>query len=332
MVDYRSKVERLDAGVRRRKSCNGNAQNRPTWCAALEPSGTGFLGDERNVLIAMRTAPELVEVVRFNEFALNIEFLRAPPWRNAALGTAWTEADDTQCTAWLQAAGLRVRGNAAVANCIHVVARDRPYHPVRTYLDSLFWDGEPRVQIWLAEYLEACSNARYLSAVGKRFLISAVARILKPGCQADHMLVLEGHRESERLVQHVHWPCSRNGSQGICLTFTRRTRRCSCSGDKSSRSPSSRRYVTPNLRRPSRSSRKPLTRSDRPTAAAPLSSRVSACSSAPQTRASTYAIARGIGATGQCTADALMSTDSSAIAISCGLKQSSYSASAQCGT
>jgi putative DNA primase/helicase len=192
VADYDAKVPRLDAGARQRKGVTSAARGRPTWCGALEPSGTGFLGDERNVLIAMRTAPELSELVRFNEFALNIEFLRAPPWRNAAAGTAWTEADDTQCTAWLQATGLKVRGNAAVANCIHVAARDRPYHPVRAYLESLTWDGEPRARIWLAEHLDATGNAQYLAAVGMRFLIAAVARILKPGCQADHVLVLEG--------------------------------------------------------------------------------------------------------------------------------------------
>ncbi len=192
VVDYDSKVQRINVRPRCQKTANGNGQAHPTWCAALEPSGKGFVGDERNVLIAMRTATQLIELVRFNEFALNIEFLRTPPWRDATPGTAWTEADDTQCAAWLQAAGLKVRGNAAVANCIQVAARDRPCHPVREYLKSLTWDGEQRVQIWLAEYLGAHGDTRYLAAVGKRFLISAVARILRPGCQADHVLVEEG--------------------------------------------------------------------------------------------------------------------------------------------
>jgi putative DNA primase/helicase len=167
-------------------------KNGDDWRCVLAPSGSSYLGDERNVLLAMRSAPELVGTVRYNEFALNVEFLRAPPWRNAAPGTAWTEADDTQCTVWLQTSGLKLRGNGAVANCIQVAASDRPYNPVREYLESLVWDGEPRAQIWLAEYLNANGDAQYLTAVGKRFIISAVARILRPGCQADHILVPEG--------------------------------------------------------------------------------------------------------------------------------------------
>ena len=35
-------------------------------------------------------------------------------------------------------------------------------------------------------------DSPYVRAVGSRFPISAVARVLDPGCQADHMLILEG--------------------------------------------------------------------------------------------------------------------------------------------
>jgi putative DNA primase/helicase len=92
----------------------------------------------------------------------------------------------------LQAKGLRVRGSTAVADCIAVAARDAPFHPVREFLDGLEWDKQPRLRIWLCDYLNATSGAQYLAAVGTRFMVSAVARIMQPGCQADHSLVLEG--------------------------------------------------------------------------------------------------------------------------------------------
>jgi predicted P-loop ATPase len=92
-----------------------------------------------------------------------------------------------------------------------VVAQDTPYHPVREYLKALKWDGTPRLQIWLAEYLGAEADPVYLAAVGRKFLISAVARVIQPGCQVDHMLVLEGpqdlgkSRTARALARYPEW-------------------------------------------------------------------------------------------------------------------------------
>jgi putative DNA primase/helicase len=41
------------------------------------------------------------------------------------------------------------------------------------------------------DYLD-CTDSAFARAVGLRWLISAVARIFRPGCQADHLLLLEG--------------------------------------------------------------------------------------------------------------------------------------------
>jgi putative DNA primase/helicase len=68
---------------------------------------------------------------------------------------------------------------------------ENEHHPVRDYLDSLRWDMEPRLDTWLVDYLGA-DDTPATAAIGRWWMISAVARAERPGCKADSMMVLEG--------------------------------------------------------------------------------------------------------------------------------------------
>jgi len=62
---------------------------------------------------------------------------------------------------------------------------------LRDWLSSRLWDGTQRVDTWLSEYIGAAPSD-YIASVGRMWLVSAVARVMQPGCKADHMIVLEG--------------------------------------------------------------------------------------------------------------------------------------------
>src|SRR5262249_1691944 len=114
--------------------------------------------------IALRTAPDLSGLFRFNQFALQVEFTRSPPWRDIG-GMRCTDRDHTQLMAWLQSHDIRVRNAGAVGDCVAVVAQENATHPVCDYLNAVKWDGVPRLQIWLVEYLNATGDLQYLGAV-----------------------------------------------------------------------------------------------------------------------------------------------------------------------
>ncbi|WP_212468239.1 virulence-associated E family protein [Bradyrhizobium sp. AUGA SZCCT0182] len=117
----------------------------------------------------------------------------APPWeagRNDFSNRPWSQRDDALATDWLQHMGISV-GLETTQQAIETVARDNEFHPLRDYLDGLHWDGINRTSNWLALYLGA-EDTPYTRAVGEAFLTSAVARIFRPGCKADQVLILEG--------------------------------------------------------------------------------------------------------------------------------------------
>jgi predicted P-loop ATPase len=68
--------------------------------------------------------------------------------------------------------------------------RTNVFHPVREYLDSLQWDGLPRINEWLV-LSGGAPNTPYVYAVSAIVLIAAVRRIRKPGVKFDEMIVLE---------------------------------------------------------------------------------------------------------------------------------------------
>jgi predicted P-loop ATPase len=68
---------------------------------------------------------------------------------------------------------------------------------VRDYFDSLIWDGTPRLETWLIVYFHA-DDSQCIRAISPRFLISSVARIYRPGCKVDYVLVLEGPQGKQK--------------------------------------------------------------------------------------------------------------------------------------
>ena len=163
------------------------------WKERIAELRQGDRGNPRgnlfNVLQTLRNTEDWEGVLAYDEFAVRVVTKRPPPWAGTNVAK-WADDHDTRACAWFQEQGI----NAAVGivgRAIQTVARENPVHPVRDYLNGLRWDRTPRLDTWLVRYLGA-EDSLYARAVGSRFLTSAVARIFEAGCQADHMLILEG--------------------------------------------------------------------------------------------------------------------------------------------
>ncbi len=80
-----------------------------------------------------------------------------------------------------------------MSQVIKYLAEEYRVNPLRVHLKQLVWDQVPRLGTWLIDYMGTKSGP-YTEAIGRKWLISAVARAMDPGCQADHMLVMEGNQ------------------------------------------------------------------------------------------------------------------------------------------
>lgn len=142
----------------------------------------------RNLTLILQNDENLQDIV-FNQQLDGMEIKGSVPWKHPS--KYWRDADDAQLVSYIDMHyGTFTQRNYQIA--VTKVADDRSYHPIREYLDSLPpWDGIPRVDTLLIDYLGADDNA-YVRAVTRKTLCAAICRVQKPGCKFDSMLVLNG--------------------------------------------------------------------------------------------------------------------------------------------
>ncbi|WKY30278.1 VapE domain-containing protein [Pseudomonas donghuensis] len=160
------------------------------WKDMLARSESGALiAHMQNVELILSNDERWAGVIGYSAFSSKIVKLRAAPYGGEP--GDWSDIDDTRVMKWLaQQYNLRVKATHVI-EAVSVVAHDNAFHPVREYLAKLEWDRVPRLGVWLHKILGVTLND-YSAKVGKRWMISAVARVMRPGCKADTVMILEG--------------------------------------------------------------------------------------------------------------------------------------------
>ena len=125
--------------------------------------------------------------LRFNVFADIPEMQDGKEWR------ALRDEDVRTIRRAMHEAGNAI-GKEAIQEAVLTVADKRKVNPLRDYLNGLTWDGTERLDDMLIDYFGAEPDG-YTRAVSACMMIAAVARALKPGCKADHVVVLEGAQD-----------------------------------------------------------------------------------------------------------------------------------------
>ena len=166
------------------------AQNRAPWLAECVLGETGKpLAVLANALIVLRAV--MPDTLAFDEM------LRAPLLMRALedvpdfMPRAVTDVDVGIVQDRLQHLGLKRLSKDVAHQAVDVCAHEHRFHPVQDYLNGLQWDGTKRLAKLFEKYFGAEATP-YAQAIGPMFLISMAARILAPGCKADHLPVIEG--------------------------------------------------------------------------------------------------------------------------------------------
>jgi putative DNA primase/helicase len=129
-------------------------------------------------------------VLGFDEFAGRIVKRKLPPFAGASLGE-WSDVDDTRTMMWIAQNFKFQPQEKDLVRAVDAVAQDAAFHEVRDYLQALTWDETPRLASWLTDFLGAADEP-YTRIVAVRWMVSAVARVMKRESKADYVLILVG--------------------------------------------------------------------------------------------------------------------------------------------
>ena len=165
----------------------------PDWATKISYDGAGKVRSTlRNLVLILRNDPNL-QGVAYNSHRGAITLLGPTPWRKPGewRGPDWSDDDDAALRVYLEKV-YKIWTPGKLNDALAAVSHERAFHPIREYLDGLpEWDGLPRLEELLIDYLGA-EDSLYTRAVTKKTLVAAVARVMRPGCKFDCMLVLVG--------------------------------------------------------------------------------------------------------------------------------------------
>lgn len=152
------------------------------------------LSNLANAVTALRCDPNLSECFAWDEMDC-AAVLMAPLPGSGSNGPHTprpvTDNDVNILQEYLQRNGLRRVGKDTAHQAVDIRSHEREFHPVRDYLLGINWGGHKRLTSWLSDYL-GVEPSSYSEGIGTMFLVGMVARILKPGCKNDYMVILEG--------------------------------------------------------------------------------------------------------------------------------------------
>lgn len=140
-----------------------------------------------NVVRVLTFDENLAQKIWFDEFLDRI----CTVWPTGEV-REWSDADDVRLQVYIQESlGMPKLGKQSVADAVMLVARMDTRNEAQAYLDGLQWDGIERLPSFFSDCF-GTDDTEYTRAVGLSFWLSMVARVTRPGCKVDTMIVLEG--------------------------------------------------------------------------------------------------------------------------------------------
>lgn len=194
-VAARQSRERYEEAVKEFEGLKASPAQTPdgtAWLAKLDRNRQTGLPKPTidNCWLILENDPQLKGKFALNRFAGRGEILDALPWDKRST-RRWWEDNDNAGLYWYMERFHKITGCGKIDGALSLHANRHAFNDVQTYIDGLDWDGVPRLDTLLVDYLGAEDSA-YTRAVTRKAFTAAVTRAMQPGAKFDCMLILAG--------------------------------------------------------------------------------------------------------------------------------------------
>jgi len=209
--DLDAKADALEAKKPKKQVAGNTPEEQPIkrtlflgdpWEDKLVVDQKGWaVSNHANLAHTIRNHGEWTEALAYNAFTGRKILLKPIPGTPANKQFKPREIEDRDilsATAWFNRNLFPRAAKSQVADAIDDVVYDAIINPVLHFLQDCeaAWDQQPRLAKWLTTYagveIEDPAHSQYVEEVGIKWAVSAVARVMEPGCKADGVLILEG--------------------------------------------------------------------------------------------------------------------------------------------
>lgn len=160
------------------------------WRLGLELNEDGSIKSSMTNAELILVHDDALQGIRYNTLARGIEVEGKAPWDR--LSKFWRDEDLSYLYGYVAKKYGVQFSKDKFCMALDIAVNNRKFNPLRDYLNGLpAWDGTPRVETLLVDYLGAADNT-YVRSVTRCTLIGAVSRVYHPGCKFDNVLVLDG--------------------------------------------------------------------------------------------------------------------------------------------
>jgi len=144
-----------------------------------------------NFKIILENDENLYKHIQYNELSYRIEFVDFDEKGNLKELHGWSDFYEACYMQYIEKY-YGLYDEKKYNSAFKIVARTRPYHPIKDLIERSEWDGKKRIDRFLIDILKCDGDENYLREVSRMIFYGGIARIYEPGVKFDYMPVLSG--------------------------------------------------------------------------------------------------------------------------------------------